>query len=398
MNSPVEVVFYGKDKKEIERIWIEGVDVERDIKAPQGARYAIIDPDEHMPDIKRENNSTRSNVKLHWVWDQPTYYDHDINFTPWFNANYYNGFTPGLLFYKGVAPGYSGLTAFEAMWDLNNKKIVGKISRSFNFEENLFNESTLRFNGMRLHGNTGGRITFNGRITNNNTHDFTALASHSALELSALDSNLYSEGDYTTSLLQYSFSKNTKGIIDDVSFKSGIMFGKNFLKSWIEGKTKIKPHKLINFQIRGWAGDFYNDNEIPKQYRTYLSGGIDPMFSSYIYDRTGRSSFAIMQNQYVQKGPAFRGLVKDGGSFVSSTSMTWGINLDLKTRFSPNIFYDIAGGDDYNTYSAAGITIGPVIIPLYQSWEEVDRRAKDVKWVSDRVRLQFNFNLASLLQ
>ena len=124
---------------------------------------------------------------------------------------------------------------------------------------------------MRLHGNTGGRITYNGRITNNSTHDFTALASHSALESSALDSNLYSEGDYTTSLLQYSFSKNTKGIIDNISFKSGIMFGKNFSKSWIEGKPKIKPHKHINFQIRGWSGDFYNDNEIPKQYRTYLS-------------------------------------------------------------------------------------------------------------------------------
>ena len=176
------------------------------------------------------------------------------------------------------------------------------------------------------------------------------------------------------------------------------MFGKNFSKSWIEGKTKIKPHKHINFQIRGWAGDFYNDNEIPKQYRTYLSGGIDPMFSSYIYDRTGRSSFAIIQNQYIQKGPALRGLVKDGGSFASTTSMAWGINLDLKTRFLPNLFYDIAGGDDYSTYSAAGIILGPFIIPLYQSWEEVDQMAKDVKWVSDRLRLQFNFNLASLLQ
>ena len=78
--------------------------------------------------------------------------------------------------------------------------------------------------------------------------------------------------------------------------------------------------------------------------------------------------------------------------------MAWGINLDLKTRFLPNIFYDIAGGDDYSTYSAAGIILGPIIIPLYQSWEEVDRMAKDVKWVSDRLRLQFNFNLASLLQ
>ena len=399
MNSPVEVVFFGKDKKEIDRIWIEGVDIERIVKAPEEASYAIIDPDEHMPDVKRENNSTRSKVNLHWVWDQPTYYDHDINFTPWFNANYYNGFTPGFMFYKGLAPGYSGVTAFEPMWDLNNKKIVGKISKSINFEENLFNESSLRFNGMRLHGNTGGRITFNGRITNKSTHDFTALASHSALELAALDSNLYSEGDHTTTLLQYRFNKDTKGIIDDISFKSGIMLGKKFSKSWMEGKTKIKPHKNIDLKIRGWAGDFHNDSEIPKQYRTYLSGGIDPMFSSYIYDRTGQSSFAIMQNQYIQNGPALRGLLKEGGTFASSASKTWGINIDLKTRFLPNIFYDIAGGDEYNNiYGAAGIILGPIIIPLYQSWEEVDQSVKDAKWVSDRVRLQFNFNLASLLQ
>ena len=69
-----------------------------------------------------------------------------------------------------------------------------------------------------------------------------------------------------------------------------------------------------------------------------------------------------------------------------------------KTYFLPNIFYDIAGGDDYNSYSAAGIILGPIIIPLYQSWEEVGQSAKNAKWISDRVRLQFNFNLASLLQ
>ena len=105
-----------------------------------------------------------------------------------------------------------------------------------------------------------------------------------------------------------------------------------------------------------------------------------------------------MYKRQIQKGPALRGLVKDGGSFASTTSMAWGINLDLKTRFLPNIFYDIAGGDDYNSYSAAGIILGPVIIPLYQSWEEVDRSAKNAKWISDRERLHFNFKLAPLFQ
>jgi len=395
LSTPVEVVFYGKDKNAIKRTWLENIDKEKAIQGPKGVRYAIIDPDEHMPDVKRENNSTRSTVKLHWVWDQPTYYDHDINFVPWANANYYNGFTPGLMFYKGGAPGYSGLTALEPMWDLKNKKLVGKIFKSFNFDKNIFNESKLEISGMRLHGNSDGKIKYNGRISNKANKDFSLLLSHSHLEESILDSSLYSSGDYATLTFQYSYNKKLEGLIKDVSFKSGVLVSKSFSKSWIEGKTKIKPHKKINFNMRGWAGDFHNDKEIPNQYRTYLSGGIDPTFSSYIYDRTGQSSFALMQDQYIQSGPALRGLLKKGNTFVSSSSMTWGVNLDTKIAFLPNLFYDSVGGSDFKkTYSSAGIVLGPIIIPLYQSWEEVDRIAKDAKWITDRIRFQFNFNLS----
>ena len=154
LNTPVEVVFYGKNKNEIERTWLENIDKEKSIQGPKGAGYAIIDPDEHMPDVKRENNSTRSTLRFHWVWDQPTYYDHDINFVPWANVNYYNGFTPGLMLYKGGAPGYSGLTAFEPMWDIKNEKPVGEIYKSFNFEENIFDESKLEISEC-VGGNSG---------------------------------------------------------------------------------------------------------------------------------------------------------------------------------------------------------------------------------------------------
>ena len=151
--------------------------------------------------------------------------------------------------------------------------------------------------------------------------------------------------------------------------------------------------------MRGWAGNFHNDKEIPNQYRTYLSGGIDPTFSRYVYDRAGLSSFALMQDQYIQSGRALRGLLKEDNSFVSSSSMTWGLNLDAKIPFLPNIFYDFAGGNDFkNTYSSAGIVLGPVIVPLYQSWEEIDQTANDAKWILDRIRLQFNFNLSSFVK
>ena len=112
-------------------------------------------------------------------------------------------------------------------------------------------------------------------------------------------------------------------------------FGSIHVKKFKEGKTKINPYKKINFNFRGWAGDFHNDKEIPNQYRTYLSGGIDPTFSSHIYDRTGQSNFSLMQNQYIQSGPALRGLLKKDNLFVSSESMVWGVNLDAKIALLP---------------------------------------------------------------
>ena len=60
MSSPVEIVFYGKDQKEIERVWLENVENNAEIKSPEKALYAVIDPDEFMPDVKRENNSTKA--------------------------------------------------------------------------------------------------------------------------------------------------------------------------------------------------------------------------------------------------------------------------------------------------------------------------------------------------
>ena len=400
LNTPVEVVFYGKNKNEIERTWLESVVKEKSIQGPKSTQYAIIDPDENMPDVRRENNSTRSAIRFHWVWDQPTYYDHDLNFIPvLLDYNYYNGWTPGGFIYKGLTPGYTNLTSFKPMLDIKNEKLVGKIYKSFNFDKNIFDESKLEISGSQLHGNSGGLFKYNGRISNIATNDFTAIISHNRVEEAILDSSLYSSGDYTTSTFQYSFNKKLEGWIEDVSFKSGVLISESFSKSWIEGKTKIKPHRKINFNMRGWAGNFHNDKEIPNQYRTYLSGGIDPTFSRYVYDRTGQSSFALMQDQYIQSGPALRGLLKEDNSFVSSSSMTWGLNLDAKIPFLPNIFYDFAGGNDFkNTYSSAGIVLGPAIIPLYQSWEEIDQTAKDAKWILDRIRLQFNFNLASLLQ
>ena len=50
---------------------------------------------------------------------------------------------------------------------------------------------------------------------------------------------------------------------------------------------------------------------------------------------------------------------------------------------------------DYDIKSAAGIQFGPIIIPLYQSWEaEGSKTATDSKWILERLRFQFGLTLS----
>ena len=93
------------------------------------------------------------------------------------------------------------------MWDIKNEKPVGEIYKSFNFEENIFDESKLEISGMRWHGNSGGKVKFNGRISSKATNDFSALLSLNHLEKAILDSSLYSSGEFITSTFHYSFNK-----------------------------------------------------------------------------------------------------------------------------------------------------------------------------------------------
>ena len=71
LKTPVEVVFYGDNHKTLERRWLENINWRKTISGPAETWYAIIDPDEHMPDVKRENNSTRKEIYLNWIWNQP---------------------------------------------------------------------------------------------------------------------------------------------------------------------------------------------------------------------------------------------------------------------------------------------------------------------------------------
>ena len=401
LKTPVEVVFFGNNHKVLERRWIEGFEWRTTFDGPNGTWYAIIDPDEHMPDVNRTNNSTRKEVHFNWIWDQPTFYDHDINYAPWlFSYNYFNGWTPGLILYKGFIFGYDKISTIRPMLDMKNGKLVGKFSINKKYDPNeIFKKSGLKLKASQFEGRTGVEIDFNGSFGKNESKSkISAVINFAQLDSNAFDSDIYTFGNHGTASIKYSLSRKLDGILKQSNFYIGVQAGEGFSSAWTEVNLKLKFSKKHGTDIRFWAGSFLNDKNVPNQYRTYLSGGVDPNFTSVVFDRTGQSGITVLNRQYIQHGPALRGLVKDNSVHVnrnnhiyglthSSTGFSWGVNI------SPNIplFIDIAGGDDYmDTFTAVGLKFGPIILPLYQSWESDQKTAKDWNWVKDRMRITFS--------
>ena len=394
LKTPVEVVFYGDNHKILERRWLENINWRKTISGPSGTWYAIIDPEEHMPDVKRENNSTRKELHFNWIWNQPNYFDNEINISPWlFSYNYYNGWTPGTLLYKGATPGYSSTSSFQPMWDFNNDQPTLKFFHRKNFEtNNFFRESSFALSGMKYQGNTGGSLKFNGSFGQEKSKKNILVGmNYSELESGAFDTLIYSLGSVTTFSFNYQLKRELDGVLNKTSVNAGIIGSSGFAKVWTDTKINFQFTQKLGAEIRFWAGNFINNVNPPSQFRTYLSGGVDPNFTSIVYDRTGRSSVAILQNQYINEGPGLRGyLTNKDGYPISTTNSAWGINISSNLPF----FIDIVGGKEFEeTYTAAGLQFGPLILPLYQSWELENKSAKDFNWIKNRMRITFNFNI-----
>ena len=394
LKTPVEVAFYGDNHKIIEKRWLENINSIITILGPEDTWYAIIDPDENMPDVKRENNSTRKKVHFNWIWNQPNYFDYEVNIAPWiFSYNYYNGWTPGTLLYNGGIPGFTTTTSLRPMWDFNNDQLVFKIFHRKNFESNnLFKKSSLSLSGMDYQGSTGGSIKFNGNNDRQKSKKSIFMGiDYSIIESGSIDTLIYSLGSITTFSYNYQIKRELDGVINKYSFNTGVISASGFAKVWTNTVINFQFTKKFATNIRFWIGNFLKNTSLPKQFRTYLSGGVDPNFTSYVYDRTGRSNGAIMKNQYINEGPGLRGfLMNNNGHAASTTNSVWGINI---TPSFP-LFLDLAGGKDFNnTFVSSGIIIGPFILPFYQSWEKENKSPDNIGWIFDRLRFSLDINL-----
>ena len=333
---PVEVAFYNGSGQEIQRDWHHKIENKMNLSLPSGTASARIDPDHHMPDVNRSNNGTEKSINLNFVWDQPTYFNHDVNIVPWFfSYNYYNGFTPGLTIFSGFAPGYDGSgNGLSLLYDFKHKKPVGGFSITRPIQSiSLFHASSLNIKLDRGSGRTG----FNARITGTikEPHVESPVARINAnlfyhyLDSTAFDPFLYNGGKFLITSLRY--SKNWKLNIDSkLAFRVGIKMGKEFARSYLSSDVKHRFTKNISTNIRYFISGYIHTRDLPAQYRTYLSGSIDPDFEQNILDRIGNSeALQVLSHIYYDGGPGLHGLVLDkDGRPLATEKMAWSLHIN----------------------------------------------------------------------
>ena len=395
-DSPYEVAYYDKNGKELKRSWYRQDSEFAEYDKPYSCDYAVIDPDKMMPDVVRTNNSSKRFFKLNFIFDNPEYYRTDINIIPWlFTYNTYNSFAPGLSAWYGFLPGYgkNSLAGFMA-YDFNNKNPVGgiRIFRENNYFD-MFHKQRWSVKLSSAEGRRGGSIGFSGTLKKPLTKTpissiKTNIFYHNLIER-AFDKTLYDEGKYFIG--QFTFEKRwIINYFNDYSLGVGVHAGKGFLKGRIFGNYNLQIAKKIKTDIVISLDAFFNNSSVPKQYRNFIFGSVDPNFTALVINRTSiNNDLKVLENTYHgfgQKG------VDPFNPKQSTIDPLLQFQLNQSIPYLPgNIFFDVSSIISKNlfetNYISSGFELGPFIIPIYQSWGS-EKSPDDVIWFRDKVRIK----------
>ncbi|MCJ7800882.1 MAG: hypothetical protein MUP82_00825, partial [Candidatus Marinimicrobia bacterium] len=393
--------------------WVDGFTGSKTFTSPEGAVKAVADPSNLLPDLNKSNNTTKHSIGLDFVFDEPDYNKRNIYALPWlFSFNEYNGWSPGVMAYSGYAPTFNYGISAKPMYDFANNRLVGSAQIQKKFYQLFgFRSFSLTAGYSDYQGREGVKFAFKGLIrqpivSTPVTKINAAVYTHDIYQ-DAVSSKYYSAGKYLIGDIGISYNHKFTPLLT-YSIDAGLMtsFCKNeFSKINMAGNLKWRNSKISTTNIRGWVGHFLNDSYIPRQYRTYLSGGVDPNFNSTtVFNRVkldDNTLPAIYESQYIEDGPGLRGVVTRGNHVLYSNETSWGLNLTQSfTNIPIEFFADFAGGTDLqDNYIDAGLTLDlnvfKIYIPVYQSWDE-QSVLSDFDWLTERIRFELSFSLNSI--
>ncbi len=414
IQAPVEVATLNKHGEVLSSQWLPGFSGSQAVTfSGEGVNSATTDPGMYAPDFKRSND----HLPLFHVADvdfqrpalrfllSATEPDRTrLFFAPAFWASKYNGFTPGLVFYHGIAPPVKNRFYNALLYDFHNERPVGRTALTLKRYRVL---GTDELSGNLAYTDYQGRnetkvtlqAKFRERAVAAPYWRMTLQAARQSLKPAAFDTLYWDPGrinstsleayynDNTLNIWQYWLSGQARLVSGSLEGISGTVSGAT---AELEGHLQYKLGYKKYLQVRGWAGSILSgQNELPRQYKFWLSGGLDPEFSNItVANRTGAGAITAYDRYYIQEGPGLR-----SPNFTAPGSQAWGVNLSLEGVLPGPLdaFVDLAGtepvGDgivQWETYFDTGLTIslGPftIILPLYDNWSVGNARQLKNRW------------------
>ena len=402
-NAMAEVAYYDGDNQEINRIWVRPKQKQTALDVPSNCSKIIIDPDQYMPDVNRTNNSTNKKLKMNFVFDKPTFYNIDLNVSPWFPMyNSYDGLSNGIYIKYGGSAGFGGQSIDAWLLYGDRTKMLNGIVWTKKEIDNLWSFSSGIFESMieSRNGREGASFKFVGNNQKRDIYEYENkkieidLYYHNIKSNLALSPELYDLGEFGIAKISM---KNfwERDMFNEFSIGSQLHFSSRFAKLNFRAGYYKKFSKKVETLIKINFGTFLFSDKIPKQYRYYLSGSIVPDFDNYVWDRSGDNQFSILNGFYHNGG--IRG-VNVENPYLASTDNILSLRIDQKVPKIPGkIFFDYATGSSLpkESYISSGIKLGPLIIPLYQNWEEKNKIPNNFEWIKERVRFIWVFSRVS---
>ena len=393
-NAAVELAFYDKNNDEIKRVWMRPTEKISVLDAPDNCRKVVIDPDQYMPDTDRTNNTTKRGIKTHIIFDKPRYYDIDLNILPWPpTSNAYDGNSNGFFIKYGGPGGFGGISVDTWILYGDKTKRLNGILWLKKEIDNLWSLSSGRFESLieSRSGHDGISFSFIGNKNKRTRTSFEQtnikfdLYYHNIKDIAAFNPGIYDIGEFGISKI--GISKYWRpNLFSSYSIGSQVHFGSEFAKLDLKSTINKRFSKKIKTSVKINAGTFFVSENILKQYRYYLSGSIVPDFQNYVWDRTEENSLSIIKGFY--HGGGIRGINIDD-PYVFSDDNIFTIRVDQTVPKIPGkFFFDYATGKSLpeKHYTAGGIRIGPIILPLYQSWEQEHKFPNNLDWIKERIR------------
>ncbi|MCH7529404.1 MAG: hypothetical protein IH972_07630 [Candidatus Marinimicrobia bacterium] len=413
IEAPVEVATLDQHGDVLSEKWLPGFSGSQTITfSGERVSSATTDPGRYAPDFKRSNDHLPlfrvadvdfQRPALRFLLGAPEPDRTRLFYAPAIWASGYNGLTPGMVFHHGIGPPVMNRFYSALLYDFRNERPVGRTALTLKRYRVLgTDELSANLAYSDYQGRNETKVTlqakFRERVVAAPYWRVTLQLARRSLKPAAFDTTYWDPGrinstsleayyyDNTLNIWQYWFSGQARLVSGRLDGISGAFSGAT---AELEGYMQYKLGYKKILRVRGWAGSILSgQNELPKQYKFWLSGGLDPDFNNpTVVNRTGAGAITAYERYYIQEGPGLR-----SPNFTLPGPLAWGINLSLDGVLPGPLsaFVDLAGTDpddgknQWETYFDAGLALkfGPLRIdlPLYDNWSEGDERQLKNRW------------------